>query len=676
MRIACLGGGPGGLYFAISMKLRDPEAEVVVFERNRPDDTFGWGVVLSDQTLNNLAANDPASADLISDHFAYWDDLAIIIRGERVVSGGHGFCGIGRKRLLLILQERARNLGVDLQFSTEVADVEELKQTFDVVVACDGLNSKTRERYANVFQPMVDTRACKFVWLGTTQTFDDAFTFIFEETKHGLIWVHAYQFDDSTATFIAECSQETFDAFGFGELSQQGTIEVLQDVFKEHLGGHPLMTNAHHIRGSAWINFPRVICERWSHDNVVLMGDAAATAHFSIGSGTKLALESAISLADLIHHEASLADAFGKYESDRRAQVLRIQSAALNSLEWFENIHRYLDFAPIQLNYAQLTRSQRIGHENLRLRDPNWLEAAELWFQDQAGVPADAPARPPVEAPIVVGGLRLPGRIVVENCETDDPTAVAGPGIGLVMSVPRDLAKPDSTWAAPESTSVPVAARLSHAGPSGHTPVAAAPVPWRDGDPLPDAAPEPEDITVMFVRAAKEAEAKGFAVLELDLAGGGLLGSYLSPSTNPGVNLADRMSVPLAVLRAVRAAWSGPLFVRWTADDALGKTGLSPDDSLAIAHAFDVAGADIQVPVTGGTLAASAPPRGRMWGVPASDRIRNEAHISTLAIGGITEQDHANAMLLAGRADLIGVTSRDLAAPTWTGAAVQARISA
>lgn len=675
MRIACLGGGPGGLYFAISMKLRDPEAEVVLFERNQPDDTFGWGVVLSDQTLNNLAANDPVSADVIRDHFAYWDDLAITIRGERVVSGGHGFCGIGRRRLLLILQERARNLGVNLQFSTEV-DVEELKQAFDVVVACDGLNSKTRERYADVFQPMVDTRACKFVWLGTTQTFDDAFTFIFEEAKHGWIWVHAYQFDDSTATFIVECSQQTFDAFGFGEMSQQGSIDVLQEVFKDHLGGHPLMTNAHHIRGSAWINFPRVMCERWSHENVVLMGDAAATAHFSIGSGTKLALESAISLADLIHREASLGDAFGKYESDRRGQVLRIQSAALNSLEWFENIHRYLDFAPVQLNYAQLTRSQRIGHENLRLRDPDWLEAAEHWYQSQAGAPNDAPARPPVEAPIVIGGLRLPGRVVVENCGTDDQTAHLGPGIGLVMSVPRDLAKPNTAWTALEATSVPVAARLSHAGPRSRIPVAAAPVPWRDGDPLPMAAPKPEDITAMFGRAAKEAAVKGFAVLELDMAGGGLLGSYLSPLTNPGVDLADRMSVPLAVLRAVRTAWSGPLFVRWTADDALGKMGLNPDDSLAIAHAFDVAGADIQTPVTGGTLAVSAPQRGRMWGVPASDRIRNEAHISTLAIGGITEQDHANAMLLAGRADLIGVSSRDLASPAWAGEALLARISA
>jgi len=305
MRIACLGGGPAGLYFAISMKLRDSSHQITVIERNKPDDTFGWGVVLSDETLTNLNDNDPESASEIREHFAYWDDVALVVHGERVVSSGHGFCGIGRKKLLNVLQARAQELGVDLRYETNVESLEEYRDEYDVVVAADGLNSRARTEYPDAFQPDIDERLCPFVWLGTTQTFADAFTFIFEKTEHGWVWAHAYQFDENTATFIVECSQQTYDAWGFGELSQQESIAICEKIFAEHLGGHSLMTNANHIRGSAWIKFPRVLCERWSHENLVLLGDAAATAHFSIGSGTKLALESAISLADLLHTESS-----------------------------------------------------------------------------------------------------------------------------------------------------------------------------------------------------------------------------------------------------------------------------------------------------------------------------------------------------------------------------------
>ena len=305
-RIACLGGGPAGLYFAISMKLRAPDAEVVVFERNKPDDTFGWGVVLSDETLDNLHANDPVSAEAIRQHFAYWDDIAVHHKGQKMLSTGHGFCGIGRKRLLLLLQERARELNVDLRFETEVGSASHYSEDYDIVVACDGLNSRSRHEFADVFKPDIDARLCQFVWLGTHQRFNDAFTFIFEETDKGWVWAHAYQFDDKTATFIVECSQRTFDAFGFGDMSQQESIAVCESIFKEHLGSHSLMTNASHIRGSAWIRFPRVLCEQWSHKNIVLLGDASATAHFSIGSGTKLALESAASLARHLAQESSV----------------------------------------------------------------------------------------------------------------------------------------------------------------------------------------------------------------------------------------------------------------------------------------------------------------------------------------------------------------------------------
>jgi anthraniloyl-CoA monooxygenase len=276
MRAACLGGGPAGLYFAISLKLRQPQAEVVVLERNGADDTFGWGVVLSDETLDNLAANDAQSAASIRRHFAYWDDIAVCYRGERQLSTGHGFCGIGRRQLLMLLQARARELGVELCFETEVESAEPYMRDYDLVVAADGLNSRTRARFADVFKPDIDVRACKFVWLGTHQKFDDAFTFIFEETDRGWLWAHAYQFDDDTATFIVETDRATWDAYGFGDLSQQESIAICEEIFADHLGGHALMTNANHIRGSAWMSFPRVLCERWSHHNLVLMGDAAA----------------------------------------------------------------------------------------------------------------------------------------------------------------------------------------------------------------------------------------------------------------------------------------------------------------------------------------------------------------------------------------------------------------
>jgi anthraniloyl-CoA monooxygenase len=298
MRVVCLGGGPAGLYFAITMKLRNPDHEVVVIERNRPDDTFGWGVVLSDETLENLAKNDPESAAAIRGHFAYWDDIAVHYHGTRTVSTGHGFCGIGRKMLLVLLQQRARDLGIELRFETEAEPAATYALDFDIVVAADGLNSKVRKEYAEFFKPEIDVRRCKFVWLGTHQKFDDAFTFIFEETEHGWVWAHAYQFDDDTATFIVECAEDTWQKFGFGEMTKEESIATCERIFADYLDGHPLMSNAAHIRGSAWISFPRVLCERWHHENIVLMGDAAATAHFSIGSGTKLALESAIALAD------------------------------------------------------------------------------------------------------------------------------------------------------------------------------------------------------------------------------------------------------------------------------------------------------------------------------------------------------------------------------------------
>ena len=383
MKIICIGGGPAGLYFAISMKLRDPSHDITILERNRPDDTFGWGVVLSDQTLGNLRNTDPVSAATIGENFYHWDDVETHFRGQVERSGGHGFCGIGRMKLLNILQARAAELGVDIRYEAEVDGTETFADA-DLVIAGDGVNSRIRNAHAEHFRPDIDVRANKYMWLGTHQKFD-AFTFIFEQTDAGWIWIHAYQFDQETSTFIVECGEETWRGLGFDKLDTDETITKLEEIFAGWLGGHKLMSNARHLRGSAWLNFNRVSCETWRHKNIILMGDAAHTAHFSIGSGTKLALEDAIDLSARLHEGKPLDQALADYEDARRTEVLRLQSAARNSTEWFEHVERYVGQSPEQFNYGLLTRSQRISHEELRLRDPDWLARLEDWFLTNAG---------------------------------------------------------------------------------------------------------------------------------------------------------------------------------------------------------------------------------------------------------------------------------------------------
>lgn len=725
MRIACLGGGPAGLYFAISMKLRDPSHEVVVFERNQPDDTFGWGVVLSDETLTNLAENDAKSAAAIRENFSYWDDVSVHFRDQAIVSTGHGFCGIGRKKLLILLQQRARDVGVDLRFGTEVESARILAAEYDLVVACDGLNSRTRTELAPHFQPDIDTRKCKFVWLGTHQKFNDAFTFIFEETDKGWVWAHAYQFDDDTATFIVECSEETWAAYGFAAMSKEQSIATCEAIFAKHLGGNALISNANHIRGSAWLSFPRVLCKSWSHENIVLMGDAAATAHFSIGSGTKLALESAIALAQYVHTEADLPAAFAKYEDERRLEVLRLQSAARNSMEWFEEIERYFSLDPVQFTYSLLTRSQRISHENLRLRDPSWLGQAENWFQHSAGITTVEAPRHPMFVPFKLRDMMLKNRIVVSpmaQYKAVDGTPTdwhlvhyaerAKGGAGLVYTEmtcvsPEGRITPgcpglydpahETAWArivnfVHTETDAKICAQIGHSGAKGSTQLgwdemdapllsdnwpimAASDVAWsaRNQTPRAMTRDDMDQVRDQFVASAQMADRAGFDMVEIHAAHGYLLSSFITPLSNRrddayGGSLENRMRYPLEVILAVRAVWPDhkPLAVRISANDWVGDAGITPEDAVEIAKILKANGVDICDVSAGQTTTDARPVYGRMFQTPFSDRIRNEADIATMAVGNIYEPDHANSILMAGRADLVCLARPHLADPYWT----------
>ena len=724
MKVAVLGAGPAGLYFAISMKRRNPAHEITVFERNKPDDTFGWGVVLSAETLDNLAANDAVSAAWIREYFAYWDDIAVIHKGVRTVSTGHGFCGIGRKRLLLLLQRRARDLGIELSFETEIDDPKPFMESHDLVIGADGLNSHARSAFAEVFKPDIDVRKCKFVWLGTRQKFDDAFTFIFEETEHGWVWAHAYQFESETATFIVECSEETWAAWGFGDMTREQSIAACERIFAKHLGGQSLISNAGHLRGSAWINFPRVLCERWSHKNLALLGDASASAHFSIGSGTKLALESAVALADYLHSEPTLAAAFDKYESARRTEVLRLQSAARNSLEWFEEVERYLDLDPVQFNYSLLTRSQRISHENLRVRDPEWLGGAEAWFQRRAGN-TDNVRRAPMFAPFQLRDLRLENRVVVspmaqykavDGCPTDwhfahyAERAKGGAGlvyIEMTCVSPEGRITPGCTgFYAPEhevawkrlvdfvhaETEAKICAQIGHSGakgstqlgwkqidaplPAGNWPlISASDVAWSPANQVPKAMDHADmaRIKEQFVASAEMAARCGFDMLEIHAAHGYLLSSFITPITNHrtdeyGGSLENRLRYPLEIFHAVRVVWPAhkPISVRISANDWVGDEGITPAEAVEIARLLQAAGVDICDVSAGQTSIRGRPVYGRMFQTPFSDRIRNETGMATMAVGNIYEPDHVNSILLAGRADLVCLARPHLADPYWT----------
>ncbi|MFN5350023.1 MAG: bifunctional salicylyl-CoA 5-hydroxylase/oxidoreductase [Polaromonas sp.] len=732
MRILCLGGGPAGLYFALLMKLQNPAHVVTVVERNRPFDTFGWGVVLSDQTLGNLRAADPVSAQLIGDAFNHWDDVEMFFKGRSVRSGGHGFCGIGRKKLLNILQERCIALGVDLVFEADVQDDQALAKQYnaDLLIACDGLNSRVRARYADTFKPDVELRQCRFVWLGTKKTFD-AFTFAFEQTEHGWFAVHAYKFDADTSTFIVETPEAVWKAHGLDQMSQEDGIAFCERLFAKYLDGNPLMNNASHVRGSAiWIRFPRVVCAHWVHLEqvdgkpvpIVLMGDAAHTAHFSIGSGTKLALEDAIELTRCFAKTSDVTQALQAYEAVRSVEVLKIQNAARNSTEWFENVARYSGLEAEQFFYSMMTRSQRISHENLRVRDADWLAGYEQWLAKSSGSKFP-PA--PMLLPLKVRGIELKNRIVVSPMATYSAVdglvqdfhlvhlgarALGGAGLvfvemtspcpqgritpgcpGLYNNAHMLAFKRIVDFAHASGNGAKMGLQLGHSGPKGSTQVgweqtdepltagnwpliAASAVAFGPTNQTPAAMTraDMDRVTAEFVQSTRYAIGAGFDWLELHCAHGYLLSSFITPLTNVrtddyGGSLDNRCRYPLEVFKAMRSVWPAhlPMSVRISAHD-WAPGGNTDDDAVQIARLFKAAGCDVIDVSSGQTTRAAKPVYGRMYQTPFADRIRNEVGIQTMAVGAISESDQVNSIIAAGRADLCAIARPHLADPAWT----------
>jgi len=731
MRIAVVGGGPGGLYFAALTKQLDPRHEITVWERNAPDDTFGFGVVFSDETLGGIEHADPVVYRAMEREFARWDDIDVHYRDQVITSGGHGFAAMSRKRLLQILQERSLELDVDVRFRTEAPPVEALAADHDVVLAADGLNSAIRRARSEAFGPTIDVRRCRYMWLGTDLVFD-AFKFYVAQTPHGVMQIHGYPFDPTGSTFIVEMHDDVWRRAGFAAFadrdfrpgdSDEESIALVRELFADVLGGHEVRSN-----NSRWISFTTVRNESWVDGNVVLLGDSAHTAHFSIGSGTKLAMEDALALAACLAEEPDVKSALAAYDAERRPVVLSTQRAAQASLEWFENLGQYVHQEPLQFAFNIMTRSRRVTYDNLRLRDPEFVARVDDWFAEhevRRGVaPAQRGGRPPMFTPFRVGGLELANRIVVsamdmyvaEDGVPNDFHLVhlggkALGGAGLVMTemvcVSADgritpgctglyTDEQEAAWRRVTDfvharSGSAIGLQLGHSGRKGSTRLM-----W-DGidEPLPagnwevcgpsalayspaNQIPREMDRREMdrilgeFVAAAERGARAGFDLLELHCAHGYLLSSFISPIANQrsdeyAGSLANRLCFPLAVFDAIRAVWPAdrPMSVRISATDWV-EGGVTSDDAVEIARAFAEHGVDAVDVSTGQVVKSERPAYGRSYQTPYADQIRNEVGVTTIAVGAISSYDDVNSILLAGRADLCAIGRAHLYDPQWT----------
>jgi anthraniloyl-CoA monooxygenase len=723
VKIASIGGGPAGLYFAILMRKADPEGEITVFERNRVDDTFGFGVVFSDATMGNLEEADEPTYRRICESFHHWDDIEIHYQDRLLRSGGHGFAGVSRKHLLEILSDRCAELGVDLRFETEVTDFDAFED-YDLVLAADGVNSAVRTQNEERFETDIDWRPNRFIWLGTTRPFP-AFTFYFKRNEHGLFRVHAYQYEEGCSTFIVETTSEALEATGLGTLAEDDAVAYFEELFADELQGHPLLKNRSH-----WRSFPTIKNGSWHDGKTVLMGDAVHTAHFSIGSGTKLAMEDAIELVRALRENDGVEAALTDYEATHRPYVESLQRAAQVSLQWFEDTERYMADEPEQFGFSLLTRSLRMTHAELALRDPEYVAGVDRWFADRAFAAAGverAPGEkvpPPTFTPLRLRELVLPNRVVVSpmcmysavDGTVNDWHLVhlggrAVGGAGLVMTEATNVGREGRithgcagmyepahvhAWRritdfVHTHTASKIGIQLGHAGRKGATElpwvrggaplaeddwplVAPSPIPWSEGSQTPRAMDEEdmERVVADYARAAEMAHEAGFDLLEVHMAHGYLLATFLSPLTNRrtdeyGGSLAGRMRFPLRVLDAVRAAWPAekPISVRISAVD-WHPEGLQAEDAVLVARHLKEHGADVVDVSAGQTVPDQRPVYGRQFQTPFSDRIRHEADVPTIAVGNISSFMDVDTILAAGRADLVAMARPHLADPYWT----------